>query len=164
MSIDNNLFKDLMGSFPSGVTVVTAAHDGQREGITASAFSSVSMEPKLILVCLDKMKKSCQLIRQSGGFAVNILATDQKFWGERFAGFHKDVTDRFEGREVQTLESGAPVFVDARAWMDCRLWQAYDGGDHEIFVGEVLAGGTNAEKPPILYFDRAWRGVGDPVG
>ncbi len=163
MTVKSDDFKAIMGSWPSGVTVVTTALGDERCGLTASAFSSVSLEPPLVLVCVKKGSPSGDLIQRAKHFAVSILSTEQVFWGERFAGFHKDVTDRFEGLDYFTKETGCPILPNARAYADCRLHATYDGGDHDIFLGEVLAGSANPEAKPVLYFDRAWRGVGEPV-
>ena len=163
MTVSKDAFKAVMGSWPSGVTVVTTALGEERSGLTASAFSSVSLEPPLVLVCVKKGSPSGELIKRAEHFAVSILSTDQVFWGERFAGFHKDVEDRFEGLEYLTRETGSPILPDARAYADCKLFATYDGGDHDIFVGEVVDGGAAEGPAPVLYYDRAWRGVGEPV-
>ena len=162
MAIDKDTFKAVMGSWPSGVTVVTGAVGDERLGLTASAFSSVSLDPPLVSVCVKKGNPAGDLIKRAEAFAVSILSTDQVFWGERFAGFHKDVEDRFEGCETVTKVTGAPILPNSRAYADCKLFATYDGGDHDILVGEVVDGGADGESP-VLYYDRAWRGVGDPV-
>ncbi len=163
MAIDKDTFKAVMGSWPSGVTVVTSAVGDERLGLTASAFSSVSLEPPLVLVCIKKGNPAGDLIKRAEHFAVSVLSTEQVFWGERFAGFHKDVEDRFEGLDYVTKETGSPILPDARAYADCKLFAVYDGGDHDIMVGEVLDGAADGTSP-VLYYDRAWRGVGEPVG
>ena len=163
MAIDKDTFKKVMGSWPAGVTVVTSAVGEERLGLTASAFCSVSLEPPLVLVCVKKGNPAGDLIKRAEAFAVSVLTTDQVFWGERFAGFHKDVEDRFEGLEYITKGTGCPILPDARAFADCKVFAVYDGGDHDIIVGEVLEGGADGTSP-VLYYDRAWRGVGEPVG
>lgn len=155
MSIDRDTFRAALGQWPSGVTVVTTVVDGTPHGMTASSFSSVSLDPPLVSVCVAHHVTSHDLIAKSGVFAVSILAKDQVDDGMRFAGM-LGVDDRFEGVEVHTSETGAPMLGRALAWLDCRVWAQYDGGDHTIFVGEVLDAGTQDGRAPLLYHDRAW--------
>ncbi|MEE2961594.1 MAG: flavin reductase family protein [Myxococcota bacterium] len=163
MATDTHTFKETLASWASGVTVVTTVYGEERHGLTASAFSSLSMDPPLVLVCVNKGSRSDEAIKQGEAFGVSILGTDQVFWGERFAGFHGDVEDRFDGCETFTRETGSPILTGSLGWLDCRLWAVYDGGDHHIFVGEVVEAGSDAGKKPVMYYDRAWRGVGAPV-
>lgn len=160
MSIDAEIFKNVMAQFASGVTIVTVHHAGQRHGLTASSFTSVSLNPPLILVCVGKELYSHRLIEKSRAFAVNILSARQLDWGVRFA--DPKVEDRFAGIEYTTALTGSPVLPGCLAWADCRLHNVCDGGDHTIFIGEVVAGGApNAGKrtaeAPLLYYNRAWR-------
>lgn len=157
MSLDAQTFKQVMAQWPSGVAVVTSMLDGERVGITASSLSSVSLEPPLVLVCAAKRLHTHDVMVQSGIFAVNILRTDQVEMGKVFAGLYKEVQDRFAGIDTVTQITGAPILSDALAWLDCRIRNAYDGGDHTIFVGEVLAGGTSDTfNRPLVYHNRSW--------
>ncbi len=155
MPVDASDFRDALSRWASGVTVVTTENDGQQIGITATSFSSVSLQPPLILICVDKRLYTHGVIEQRGAFAVNLLNTKQVEWGLRFAGMIPELEDRFEGLTVERAATGCPVLVDALAWVDCLLYAAYDGGDHTIFVGQVEASGIN-EGEPLLYFGRQW--------
>lgn len=156
MPVDSQTFKQVMSQWPSGVTVITSIHEGQRVGITASSFSSVSMEPPLISVCISKRLYTHELIAKSGIFAVNILTAQQVELGKLFAGYYKDIEDRFAGIGCRTEITGAPILPDTLAWLDCKVHHAYEGGDHTIYVGEVLSGGTLNTITPLLYHNRAW--------
>ena len=156
MAVDPAAFKAVMGQWPSGVTVVTTVDDDGPHGMTASSFSSVSLEPPLVSVCVAKHLNTHGRLRASGVFAVNILDKDQVDHGLRFAGMLDEVSDRFAGVDVTTAVTGAPLLTGTLGWVDCRVWQAYDGGDHTIFVGEVLAAGTDPAASPLLYHSRSW--------
>ncbi len=155
LTIDRDTFRAALGQWPSGVTVVTTLAEGQPHGMTASSFSSVSLDPPLVSICVGHGVASHDRIAASGHFAVSILAKDGIEHGMRFAGM-VDVEDRFAGVDTMTATTGAPVLADALAWLDCKVWAEHDGGDHTIFVGEVLAAGVAPGRAPLLYHDRAW--------
>jgi len=156
MPVDAEIYKNVLAQFASGVTVVTVQFEDKRHGLTASSFTSVSLDPPLVLVCVAKGLYSHQLIERSGVFAVNILGAEQQEWGIRFA--DPNVEDRFAGIDCTTAETGSPILSGCLAWADCRLYNAYDGGDHTIFVGEVVAGGASDKaKGPLLYYNRNWQ-------
>lgn len=160
MQINPTVFKQVMSRFATGVTIVTVAYEGERHGLTASSFSSLSLEPPLVLVCVGKRAYSHELICQSRAFAVNILGWAQLEWGQRFA--NPAITDRFAGIEPCVAATGSPILPGCLAWVDCRLHDAYSGGDHTIFIGEVVAGDVVVPQPtgdaqPLLYFNRDWR-------
>ena len=157
MSIDVQSFKETLAHWASGVTVVTTLAEGRPVGITASSLTSVSLEPPQILICVSRKLFTHQAIQQSGVFAVNILGADHLEWGMRFAGMLPELADRFAGIELQQGVTGAPILPDVLGWLDCRLRHAFDGGDHTIFVGEVVAAGATEERSPLLYFNRTWR-------
>ncbi len=157
MSINTDTFKQAMSKFATGVTVVTTLHQDTPIGITVSAFSSLSLEPPLVMINLGKHLFTHKVIADSGVFAVNILGAHQKEMGLRFAGMLPGVEDRFAGIELATAVTNCPILPDALAWVDCRVWQTYDGGDHTIFVGEVLDVYAGTEDTPLLYHSRLWR-------
>jgi flavin reductase (DIM6/NTAB) family NADH-FMN oxidoreductase RutF len=158
MPVDNQAFKQAMAQFAAGVTVVTTAGRGRPFGLTASSFTSVSLDPPLVLVCVQTQLQAHHAIRQNRVFAVNLLGAHQLDYGMRFAGMHKDVRDRFAGTAWQTGVTGSPLLPDCLAWFDCKLWNVYPGGDHSIFVGEVLElGMTSNDEHPLLYHNRLWR-------
>lgn len=149
---DANMRK-LRGLFASGVTAVTTLVDGRLKGITVSAFSEVSLDPPLVLVCIAQESETRVLLEQSKIFAVNILSDDQEFLSERFAARAPLVNDRFEGVPYHTASTGAPILAGSIAWYDCRVEAIHAGGDHAIFIGRVEAIGFGAEAlKPLLYY------------
>jgi flavin reductase (DIM6/NTAB) family NADH-FMN oxidoreductase RutF len=157
VTVDPQSYKQLLAQWASGVTVVTSFLAGERIGLTASSFSSVSLEPPLVLVCIAKRLYTHTFIARSGVFAVNLLSAEQVELGKRFAGFYKDIVDRFADLQCFEGVTGSPLLPKTLAWLDCRVYHAYDGGDHTIYVGEVLAGGiVVTENRPLLYHNRTW--------
>jgi flavin reductase (DIM6/NTAB) family NADH-FMN oxidoreductase RutF len=155
-------FRDAMSRWASGLTVVSAEHDGVRVGLVASSFTSVSADPPTVLVCIDKRSRSLPTIDNAGAFAVNVLSSEQDHAFRVFAGMAGDVPDKFAscGETIQPRISGAPILGNSLAWFDCRIVGRYEGGtSHVILVGEVLACGaaTDASATPLLYFSRGTR-------
>lgn len=152
MSFDSRNFRTALGHFATGITVVTTFDGDEVHGMTANSFSSVSLEPPLVLVCVAKKNRTHQLLPETKRFAINILSEEQEAVSRYFAG------DRDENEPFRVLEEArakSPVFDGVLAWLDCSLWQTYDGGDHSIFVGEVedlhVFGGK-----PLLFFQGAY--------
>jgi flavin reductase (DIM6/NTAB) family NADH-FMN oxidoreductase RutF len=152
----------VLGQWPTGVTLVTTLVEGQRYGVTASSFSSVSLDPPLVSVCLARTAFAHDLVRDVGSFGVTILGKDHADLGQRFARYEPGV-DRFAEREWVTATTGSPLLADALGWLDCRVVHAYDGGDHTIFVGEVLAADTPRTTSPLLYHSRTWGQFADQL-
>lgn len=150
MPIERSLFLRVMGSFASGVTIVTVTgKDGQPRGFTASAVTSLSLEPRMLLVCVSERSSTLDIIKEAGTFAVNILAADQQEVAQQFATLQED---KFSGLRWRTgAETGAPVLDGALAYAECRLRDTCKGGDHEILMGEILAGDSH-QAEPLLYF------------
>lgn len=149
-------FRQAMAQFASGVTVVTTVKEGVPSGLTASSFASLSIEPPLLLVCLQKTLGAHRIIEETGIFAVNVLASRQLDIGRRFAGLQPETSDRFTGTEWMTAVTGSPVLPGCLAWADCRVWNIYDGGDHSIFVGAVEEVSASDDGEPLLYHNRLW--------
>jgi 3-hydroxy-9,10-secoandrosta-1,3,5(10)-triene-9,17-dione monooxygenase reductase component len=149
-------FRRVLGHFASGVTVVTTCDaDGHAAGLTASAFTSVSLHPPLVLVCVAHASQSYPALRASGRFAVNVLAADQEAISRRFAtSALPDGADKFEGIAYRPGALGLPLLEGALGHVECSTVPAYPGGDHTIFVGQVEAGacGHDAEAAPLLYY------------
>jgi flavin reductase (DIM6/NTAB) family NADH-FMN oxidoreductase RutF len=152
VSLDRQLFKSVLRRWASGVTIVTTRAGERVFGMTASAFSSVSLEPPLVLVCIDKKAHTLPAIVESGVFAVNVLAEGQHELASRFA-TEGNESLRFEGIAYRRGPSGAPWLRDTVAVLDCRVAAAHDAGDHWIYVGEVQAAEVAAEREPLLYYD-----------
>ena len=155
MPIDPELFKKLFASWPSGVTIVTSRHGERMQGMTASAFTEVSLDPPLVLVCADKSTITNELIEASGVFSVSILAEDQEALSNRFAS-KKDEHRRFEGLDCEIGATGCARIPGALAAMDCDVRQAMDAGDHWVYIGEVRAAEVN-DRDPLLYFRSSYR-------
>ena len=160
MAIDAELFKRVLGSFASGVTVVTTRDgSGQSRGMTVSAFSSVSLDPPLVLVCIDVKAECYPDLRAAGRFAVNILGEAQGELSRRFAA---KGADRFAGVPVRPGVTGLPLLEGALGVLECRVVGEYPAGDHTIFVGQVEAAAVESEAP-LLHF-RGRYGAFDPLG
>jgi flavin reductase (DIM6/NTAB) family NADH-FMN oxidoreductase RutF len=151
--VDAATFRRVVGRFATGVVVVTTRTDEGLHGLTANAFCSVSLAPLLVLVCVDKLARGHERLMQAGAFAISILSDRQEFLADRFAGRAPLVNARFDGVPHHEAVTGAPVLDGCVAWLDCRLWATYDGGDHAIFVGEVGATGEDPEARPLLFLD-----------
>lgn len=150
--IDEKDFRRVLGAFATGVTIVTTRADDTIHGLTANAFCSVSLSPPLVLVCVNKNAQSHEVITQGKCFAVNILSADQRHIAERFAQEALSSAARFDKLEPRTAVTGAPVLGESLGWVDCKLMASHDGGDHTIFVGEVVALGSGEKESPLLYF------------
>lgn len=155
MPINPMQFRNTLAQWASGVTVVTTTSNGLRYGMTASSFSSVSLEPSLILICVGKAAFTHDLLLETGTFGVNILSAGQLHLGKRFAEKHSDYIDRFADLNVDTGSTGSPLLADALAWLECRTTQAVDAGDHTVFIGEVIESKINGGEP-LLYVNRMW--------
>ena len=158
MPVDREQFFALMASFASSVTVITSRGlDGVPRGLTASAFCSVSLEPRMCLVSVDLRSESVGAIRESEGFVVNILASDQEEISRRFA---SKLPDKFEGVAYRDgPATGAPILDGVLAWIECKVKELYPGGDHVIVLGEIQDGTAN-EGTPLLYFRGQYRELG----
>ncbi len=158
MAIEKNELRRVMGHFATGVTVITSIRSsGEMHGLTANAFTSVSLIPPLLLVCIDKKAESYPCFDESKIFTVNVLASDQEALSRRFA-----VTggDKFEGVSYKVGANGAPILDGALAFLECKVTQKIDGGDHTIYVGEIEQAETKEGKP-LLFFRGGYRELGD---
>lgn len=162
MSINPELFRKVLSQFATGVTIVTARHGEAIHGLTANAFCSVSLEPPLVLVCVDQKAHSHHIIKQGGNFAVNILTTTQEALAQRFATNHLSAAERFAGINFHTEITGAPILKESLGWLDCKLVAAHPGGDHTIFVGEVVALGQPQGTRPLLYYQSQYQKLAWP--
>ncbi len=135
MAISKEEFRNALSRFPSGVTVVTTKDaDGSWRGCTVGAFSPVSLEPPMVLVCVDKRAGSHNAFQETGAFVVHILAEENEVHSNQFASHS---SDKFNGIEYRTGISDIPVIENALVALECRLAHAHEGGDHTIFVGEI---------------------------
>lgn len=155
---DSTEFRRVMGMFATGVTVVTTlTQEGRPHGLTANAFMSVSLDPPLVLVSIDKKTETHAHLRAAGRFCVNVLRETHKELSDKFA---SKSPDKFEGVAYRTEATGSPVLEDALAWIDCEVAQAYEGGDHTLFLGKVVALGRS-EGSPLLFFAGKYHRLGE---
>ena len=145
--LDSNEFRDIIGRFASGVTVITVEHEEQPYGTTASAVCSLSLEPPMLLVCLNKSSSTGQAIAAARRFAVNILGEGQADAAMRFAG----KGDKFAGQRIVRGVAGQPLLGDALANLECRVVEEVTGGTHTVFLGEVEHA-TGRHGAPLAYF------------
>jgi flavin reductase (DIM6/NTAB) family NADH-FMN oxidoreductase RutF len=147
MALDDAAFRQTMGSFVSGVTVVTTVHEDVRYGMTVSSFTSLSLHPQLLLVCLTSTLPTYLAIVQSQHFGVSILAADQAAISQQFASRH---VDKFAGVAWHAGSTGVPLISDACATIECRVSAIHPGGDHAIVVGEIITAQTS-DRAPLVY-------------
>lgn len=155
------LFREMAGRFATGVTVVTLRTGGEALGMTANAFSSVSLDPQLILVCVDKGASAYPAMQAADGFAVNILSRQQQELSSFFARSGRgDDGDAMGGYPYRDGATGAPILDGTLGWLDCRPWQRYDGGDHTIVVATVIDFElSQPDGDPLLFFSGGYRAI-----
>lgn len=141
----------MLGHFATGVTVVTTCEGTRRAGITVNAFTSVSLDPPLVLVCIERTAYIHDILARTGIYAVNLLTAEQRALSECFAGRSAHRDDEFCGLASREAVTGAPILEEALAFVDCRVVAAYPGGDHSIFLGQVEALGVKGTSPLLYY-------------
>jgi flavin reductase (DIM6/NTAB) family NADH-FMN oxidoreductase RutF len=157
MSVTPDEFRSVLGRFPSGVTVVTTrSSTGEDEGMTVSAFCSVSLEPPLILICIEKNASAYEALTTAPAFVVNILTADQEQIARRFS--IVDI-DRFEGVGYTRAQNGIAVLDDVLGTIECRRKALHDAGDHTIIVGEVESARVE-NGSPLLYYRGGYAQLG----
>ncbi len=153
--LDTDTFKRTLASWASGVTVVTARDADRVHGMTVSGFSSVSLEPPLVLVCLDKTSNTLELVDAGKVFSVNVLAEGHEELSQRFASKeHED--RRFEGLACSYGMNGCPHIPGAVSTLDCRVVNTIDAGDHVLYLGQVEAAHTT-DRHPLVYLRGKYR-------
>lgn len=163
MAVNQSSLRDTLRFWSSGVSVVATLTDNARDfkyaGMTVNSFTSLSLDPAQILICIDKNSTTTDYLLKAGVFSISILSADQADLSDRFAG---RVTlpshgDRFVGVAFETAVTGAPILHGALAWLDCRIQTVHDGSSHWIVIGSVVASGhTPTATEPLIYFNRAY--------
>ena len=153
MPIDEFHFRQVMSHFASGVTVVTTELEGQLYGLTVSSFASLSLEPQLVLICIDNKLATHDILHSAGRFAVNILKQEQSDLSRRFA--TRDA-DKFKGVAYHFGQLNLPLLDGVLATIECSVHSTAPGGDHTIFVGEVMDAQIG-EGAPLLYYRSGYR-------
>lgn len=150
MPIDQREFRAALGHFATGITVVTArSRSGELLGMTANSFNSVSLDPPLVLFSMDRRTLSLPAFEEAGCFAINVLSESQTDMSRSFA---RTMGDKWQGIEFDCWETGSPILPNCLANFDCRTHAIHDGGDHRIFIGEVVRFTASTEGSPLLYF------------
>ena len=158
--MDARSFRQVMGRFPTGVTVVTARDgEGSPVGLTVNAFTSVSLDPPLVLACIDRASNSHDVLLSAGSFAVNLLSDRQEALARRFAA--DPSARRFDGLVWRAGPGGAPVLDGVSAWLECSLETTQQAGDHTILVGRVNAAGLGSGGA-LAFYRGAFRAVTGP--
>ncbi len=160
MNVAADAFRSALRRWASGVSIVTSRAGDTVHGMTVSAFSSVSLDPPLVLVCADKASNTLSVIDAGGVFAVNLLGARQQALSNLFAS--KDDEDRrFEGLDWSAAVTGSPILPGALASLDCRVEPAHDAGDHVIYVGRVEAVVEGEGEAPLVYYAGAYRSLSE---
>lgn len=148
-----DVFREVLGRFATGVSIMTTVVDGVPHGMTANALASVSLDPPLVLVCVERSTVMAERVLTAGVFALSFLASDQAELSIRFADPQRpEGAAQFAGVMTTIAATGAPVFEGGVGWLDCRVWASYEGGDHVIVVGEVLDLGSGQRADPLVYY------------
>ncbi|SNY93864.1 NADH-FMN oxidoreductase RutF, flavin reductase (DIM6/NTAB) family [Cohaesibacter sp. ES.047] len=159
--IEPDQFRKALGQFATGIAIATTLDEhGNPHGLTINSFNSVSLDPPLVLWSLDKSSHQLDIFKKSGFYGVTILAEDQKALSDRFA--MPMIEDRFDGTDWQSGKTGAPLFNEFLARIDCEVESIVEGGDHVILIGRVVDL-EHREGAPLLYHGSGYRKLGDAV-
>jgi flavin reductase (DIM6/NTAB) family NADH-FMN oxidoreductase RutF len=162
--LTGELLRSAMRHWVTGVTIVTSDHNGAQHGMTVNSFGSISLEPALVTVTLAKGTRTHALVKGSGRFGVTILSIDQQPLAEIFAGRVPDGGDRFAGVETFHLGSSVPLILGSLAALDCRLVHTHDLPTSTLFIGQVEEVRILDDGEPLLYVNRTFRKLGEPLG
>jgi len=164
MNVTREQFREAMGSFATGVTVITVAEaGGEVHGMTANAFTSVSLDPLLVLVCVDHRARTRAQLQEKKRFGINVLSAGQRAISEFYARSteaHQHAEDA--GAHFDRTAHGTPVLQGALAFLECRLQSEHEAGDHTIFLAQV-ENAVIRKGEPLLYFRGEYRAVGDDI-
>jgi flavin reductase (DIM6/NTAB) family NADH-FMN oxidoreductase RutF len=149
--------REAMRRWATGVAVVSSLHVGMQHGMTVSSFTSISLEPPLVLVSLSKDARTHDLVQRSGVFGVTLLNQTQQWISDRFAGRTSEDQDRFAGLETFILHTGAPFLKGGLSYLDCKVVAVQDVGDHTLFIGQVVDLLSGADDAPLIYYNRNYR-------
>ena len=164
MAIEKEFFQQVMGRFTTGVTVVTTRSQERLAGLTVNAFCSVSLNPPLILICVDLASSTHPVIRESGVFAVNMLTEKQEYLSRCFATSSAERYEDFCHARYHVAATGAPIIDGTLAFIDVRVVTEYPGGDHVIFLGQVEAMGVAGRVVFACEADREWNTIVEHAG
>jgi flavin reductase (DIM6/NTAB) family NADH-FMN oxidoreductase RutF len=152
LTFDPLEFRSLIGHFATGVTVITTAAGEELQGMTANAITSLSLDPVMMLICVDKGSHTHRLLDEGGVFTVNILAEHQEEVSRLFAKRAPPENGSLRGQRFTIGTTGAPILEDCLAYLECRVSGVLDGGDHSIYLGEVVDGRVMGEGRPLVFY------------
>lgn len=161
MTISADDVRFAMRRWASGVVIVSAAHEDVMHGMTVSSFTSLSLTPPLIMVSLERSTRTHDLVDAAAAFGVTILAESQQDISDRCASVQTELGERFTGLDLFYLETGAPLIDGGLVFFDCRVTDRLDAGTHTVYVGEVVAVREGPQKPPLVYYNQAYRKLGN---
>jgi flavin reductase (DIM6/NTAB) family NADH-FMN oxidoreductase RutF len=159
--IDGDSFRKLMRRWASGVTVITCRRGEHVHGMTASAFSSLSLDPPLCLVCVGTHHRTHQYLLEQTSFGIHFLDDTMQELSDRCAGFKGEEAHCLDDVPHHLGVTGAPILEGMLGWIECAVWKTHDGGDHTIFVGEIQAAGAR-DGSPLLWFNRSYHRLREP--
>ncbi len=156
LGFERTVFRDALGHYASGITVITGVDDGRPFGFTCQSFHSISVDPPLVFFSVQKISTTYPHLRDAGSFAVNILAGDQQRLSDQFA---KSEGDKWEGVLWSRTPAGNPVLDGTLTWLDCQMWAEHEAGDHLIVLGRVkeISFGDGGSKEALLYYRGEYR-------
>jgi flavin reductase (DIM6/NTAB) family NADH-FMN oxidoreductase RutF len=161
VAIDPLEFRGVIGHFATGVTVITAAAGDLLQGMTANAFTSLSIDPVMVLICVDKTTYTHGVLERGGAFTVNILGEHQQGVARLFAVHAEPEAGSLRGQSFTIGRTGAPILQDCLAFLECRVAEVLEGGDHSVFMGEVVSQGVVNNVAPLLFYRGAYRALAD---
>ena len=160
LTVDPLEFRSVIGHFATGVTVITTAAGDRLHGMTANAVSSLSLDPVMVLICVDKSAHTHRVLDEGGVFVVNILGEHQEDLSRVFAAKAEPEAGTLRGQLFRRGDTGAPILADCLAFLECRVATVVDGGDHSIFLGRVVSEGVVEEMRPLLFYRGGYRTLG----
>lgn len=161
MTLDSENLRAAMRSWSAGVTVVTAVHEGIKHGMTVNSFTSISLEPALVTISLQKTSRTHEIVGKSRAFGLTMLSSEQTKISDIFAGRVPETEDRFAGLQTETLITGAPLITGGLAWLDCRVVETFNAGMNTLFIAEVLAVRSSDDGLPLIYHNRKYWGLSE---
>jgi 3-hydroxy-9,10-secoandrosta-1,3,5(10)-triene-9,17-dione monooxygenase reductase component len=163
LGVDPIEFRSIIGHFATGVTVITTAAGDELQGMTANAVTSLSLDPVMVLICVDKGTHTHGVLERGGVFTVNILGAHQEEVSRIFAKRAEPEIGSLRGVAFTRGRTGSPVLDDCLAFIECRVAGWFDGGDHSIVLGEVVHEAVVNDVPPLLFYRGQYRRLADDV-
>jgi flavin reductase (DIM6/NTAB) family NADH-FMN oxidoreductase RutF len=161
MTLDPENLRAAMRAWSAGVTVVTAVHNGVKHGMTVNSFTSISLDPALVTISLQKTARTHEFVSKSRAFGLTMLSSKQSKISDLFAGRMSETEDRFADLKTETLVTDSPLIVGGLAWLDCRVVETFDAGMNTLFIAEVVAARSSGDGLPLMYHNRKYWGLSE---